>query len=373
MYKCTRSKCEVQFDCLEEFKVHSSYHDFHAKIKKSGELELEKLEKRLNQSIECPLGSYSDDTINFPPLPTTLVCRWSCCNERFVVAEIFYKHVALHAQDISFRPGELRKCQWIDCTFPKSFRTMTLLKEHLRVHTLEKMYACPKCGNFFSSKIKFADHFLRHLKLPRYRMQEPIDTKRAKIDGVETNIETYSVEGLDTKLYKCTHRGCEQMFPTSSLLREHVRNHSNAYRCNLCSFNGRSASSLKSHKIYRHATERVYECSLCPANFKQINDLRRHVKTHQIPTEPFVCDRCDFQTQSEDSFNRHIKLHQQPNNYLCHVCSKLYCRGSNLSRHLITMHKYSLPDGQSKFKYRQLSDGCYLLDTGDDMRESQTQ
>ena len=50
-------------------------------------------------------------------------------------------------------------CFLIGCTTVT--RDKHKLKEHLRVHTAEKLIACPSCGGLFSNRTKFVDHLTR--------------------------------------------------------------------------------------------------------------------------------------------------------------------------------------------------------------------
>lgn len=358
--KCNESGCEEKFDNPEELQVHRSYHDYHQKIKNHGKEELEILEKKFKTKIDCPLADRLEGCYYFPQLPTKLVCEWYECYMEFFNAEEFYNHVSQHAHRL------VDKCYWKNCNIIMKKITFQLLREHLRVHTLQKLFACPYCGNFFSTKIKFDDHFLRHLPMPDFIQNAIFEPKViSKTDGeYKFDIEEYTIDGVNkVKIFKCSHTNCDKTFLTSSLLREHIRVHSNKNQCNQCSYVAKSLSRLESHKLYRHQTERNYECTICLKTFKQRGDLRAHVRRHQI-VEPYRCDKCDFETLNEEGLNTHAKLHDKNHDYCCHLCKRVFSRGNNLSRHLKDQHKFQLPDGQSRFKYKLIDDGVYLLDTG---------
>lgn len=359
MHRCEQVGCEEKFDNLQEFIVHSSYHEYHNKIKNSGREELDKLENKLNIKIECPSSAAGlEGSYYFPQLPTQLVCEWYDCKMRFLSVEQFYEHVSHHAHRF------VDRCYWDQCN--KSFKKMTLqlLREHLRVHTLQKLYACPYCGNFFSTKIKFDDHFLRHMKLPDF----VVDKKPSNITPVASKggepsfvIEEYEVGLRTVQVFRCTQENCDRAFLTSSLLREHIRSHSNKRQCDQCSYVANSSSRLESHKLYRHKNERSYVCTICQKTFKQRGDLRAHVRRHQI-VEPYRCDKCDFETLNEEGLNTHSKIHDRMYEYCCHICQKNFSRGNNLSRHLRDLHKLTLSNGQARFKYKLTEKGVYILD-----------
>lgn len=362
MFRCDEIGCEEKFDNRNEFIVHASYHEYHQKIKDLGKEEFDLLEQRFNIELKCPLVDQLEGGYYFPQLPTRLVCEWYECGQEFLSAEKFYDHVSHHAHRL------VDKCYWENCNKALKKITLQLLREHLRVHTLQKLFACPYCGNFFSTKIKFDDHFLRNLPILEI-IQNKVSAKpeiTSKIDGeFKFDIETYEIEGKRVKIFKCTYENCFKAFLTSSLLREHIRVHSNKNQCKQCSYVAKSTSRLEIHKLYRHQTERNYECAICLKTFKQRGDLRAHVRRHQI-VEPYKCDKCDFETLNEEGLNTHAKIHDKNHDYCCHICNRMFNRGNNLSRHLKDLHKVKLPNGQSKFKYRLASVGIYLLDTGDE-------
>ena len=357
MLACPEQGCEEKFLENDEYVVHESYHTYHRKIKDSGRTELEKLERKFHVKISCPVIETVDDCYNFPQLPTRLICEWAGCSLEFLNVEAFYEHVADHAHKI------VDRCYWNNCDKQMKNITPTLLRDHLRIHTFQKLYACPHCGHLFSTKIKFDDHFLRHAQLPSYvtnSFVEPESTESQKRSDMEIYVDTYSIGGESIKIYRCTLKSCDRAFLSSSLVCEHIRTHSNKNQCDQCPFIAKTLSRLQSHKLFRHENLRTYECSICSKSFKQRGDLRAHVKRHQIIH--LKCDKCDFEANTEESYNAHSRLHDRNHEYLCHICSKVYTRGNNLSRHLINQHALSPPEGQSKFKYRLVNDGIYILE-----------
>lgn len=357
MFSCSESNCDEKFNDRNEFVVHRSYHEYHQKLKNLGREELDALEARLHMAIRCPLEDRLEGCYYFPQLPTKLICCWFECKQEFLSVQQYYDHVANHAH------RHLDRCYWDNCT--QSFKrvTLTLLREHLRVHTLQKLYACPHCGNFFSNKVKFDDHFLRHLTVKDLTQNESLlQTVAHNQDGHQFDIDCYSIEGNVVKVYRCTYDNCDKTFLTSSLLREHLNIHSSKNKCDQCSFVAISAAKLKSHKLYRHQNDRNYECTICLKTFKQRGDLRAHVRRHQI-VEPYKCDKCDFETLNEEGLNKHSKLHLKDNGYLCHICKRVFSRGSNLSRHFKDQHELEPANGMSRFRYRQTAYSFYVLDS----------
>lgn len=315
--------------------------------------------------IKCPLQDRLEGCYYFPQLPTRLICEWDQCNYEFLSADLFYEHVSHHAHRL------LDKCYWANCNKVFTKITSTLFKDHLRVHTLQKLYACPHCGYFFSTRIKFDDHFLRQLNLTDLLKGRPMVTPETTTPGPrgqEAVIEEYDVGSVTgrVRVFRCTHNNCDKRFLTSTLLSEHIRAiHSSRYQCDNCQFIAKSASQLDSHKLYRHQNIRSFKCNICSMAFKQRGDLRAHVKRHQI-VEPYRCNKCEFETPNEDCLTKHSKVHSRQYDYCCHICRRVFSRGNNLSRHLKDVHKLELPNGCSRFKYKLCQFGFYVIDMGDD-------
>lgn len=359
MHRCQEQGCEEKFDDFTEFLVHKSYHEYHKKIKAEGKKRLEQLDKRFNVQIKCPLADNLDGYYDFPQLPLQLICEWHECRVEFPNVELYYDHVSNHAHKL------VDRCYWTNCNKTLKNITSQLLRDHLRVHTLQKLFACPYCGNFFSTRIKFDDHFLRHLPLPNsIANNESVATRcvSSKDGELKFDTEVHHIDGVSINIFRCKFENCDKAFLTSSLLREHARLHSNKNRCSQCSYVAKTSSRLESHMLYKHQTGRHFECTICLKTFKSRGDLRAHVRRHQI-VEPYKCDRCDFETLNEEGLAAHAKLHDRNHDYCCHLCQRVFSRGNNLSRHLRMQHKFSLPDGQSRFRYKLIDEGVYLLDT----------
>ncbi|CAG2111171.1 unnamed protein product [Medioppia subpectinata] len=414
-FSCRWIGCEENhFDNYSQFCLHVSYHGFHQKLMSNGL----SIMKTLGESISCQMDSSARNVL--PELPHVFVCGWKECFTDFVDSESFYRHVDTHAVEEVAIPSlsreELKrtkfaKCLWISCE--SAFTSRTHLKEHLRSHTQEKLMACPSCGAMFCNRSKFVDHLYRQssdngitksdsltihvsksgdqsmttltIQMPSTEDSVGVSSQTTSssilIQNVNAENELMLIDlgdpsALSTvtainsmaaqkcndqkKCYSCSQ--CSKQFMTRSLLSEHFRTHVTKYKCPECQMTTNSPSALKHHITYKHNNERPFCCQFCDIRLKSKSDLRRHIDTHN-EEPPYKCSLCNFQSRSVHTFYRHNKeTHLAIKcQYVCNVCHKEFSRGNNLTRHLTTIHKYSLPDGCSRFQYHKQDDGSYRL------------
>ncbi|XP_054165449.1 histone H4 transcription factor-like [Oppia nitens] len=408
---------ENHFDNYSQFCLHVSYHGFHQKLMSYGL----QIMKTLGESISCQMDSSARNSL--PELPNMFVCGWDQCFTEFIDSESFYRHVDTHAVDDvqipSLSKDELKrtkyaKCLWINCD--SAVKSRSHLREHLRTHTQEKLIACPSCGAMYCNKTKFVDHLYRQtdnngnnkndsltLHVSKVTDDQSMTTLTIQVPQTEEsstvgiNSQTTSsllIQNLnsenelmlidladpsalqsvttintivtnkseDKSKYICPQ--CDRIFGTQSLLREHFRCHNNKYKCNVCQMTTSSPSALKHHMTYRHNNERPFSCQFCDSRFKSRSDLRRHIDTHN-EEPPFKCSICNFESRCVHTYSKH---HKETHlafkcQYVCNECDKSFSRGNNLTRHLITIHKYVLPVGCSRFQYCKQEDGSYRLST----------
>lgn len=174
--------------------------------------------------------------------------------------------------------------------------------------------------------------------------------------------------------HQCTL--CPKSFVTKSLLREHVNKHVRRYRCKKCPYAAPYPARLKEHEQFRHSERRDYVCTVCGSPFKTKYSLRRHeLAAHDhgdLNGEPNnsgaganaeqgtasgenVCKVCEQTFRNYYSLNRHIRLAHLNEQivFACHLCSKAYNRGNNLSRHLTGAHQLRPANGWSRFVYEK--------------------
>ncbi|XP_076269199.1 histone H4 transcription factor-like [Rhynchophorus ferrugineus] len=305
------------------FKKHITYHGYITKLVNIGENVLAR-----NTLPDCQVNScYTIDVKK-----DNYVCLWEDCNHGCVTVQDFYGHVECHARGAP--TGRKKKetgvimCHWQLCRL--KFSTRYRLSDHLRVHTGERIIACPTCYSQFATKTTFCDHRKRQLK-------------------------SYM------RSFQCSQ--CLKLFSSERILSDHMRSHINQYKCTLCDMTSPKPSMLAKHYRYKHMNVRSYCCSFCDKTFVEKCNLNTHLLTHK--EKPFKCDECDFGCKSKVGLTNHkIKKHGKDSfQYECQACKLQFLRGSYLTKHLMTFHKFQWPSGHSRFRYRKDSDGVFRLQT----------
>ncbi|RWS28032.1 hypothetical protein B4U80_01665 [Leptotrombidium deliense] len=391
-FQCSWSGCNEELsEDKSAFSLHVAYHAFHTKLMRKGSNLIDTLSEKLGCEVQCFMDNSTRNLL--PQLPDSFICGWKGCFTEFIEAESYYRHVETHPFDImipslskeALRASKFARCEWQDCS--RSFNSRSHLKEHLKSHTQEKTIACPHCGAMFSSVGKNCDHFLRQMDIEEKQIeaitvqvtmddinQQYTVTLHVEPPPTDENDESTALkrssDGCESlsrrrkimpKIFRCEE--CDREFATGSLLREHSRKHYKRYKCDICGQLADSPSSLRHHILYRHTDDRPFACQFCDSKFKSRSDLRKHIDIHS-EENPYRCSLCSFECRCCHTLSKHIKQEHQSitSEYLCHECKKKFTRGNNLTRHLITIHKYSLKEGQSKFCYSRQADGFYRLE-----------
>ncbi|XP_042738505.1 histone H4 transcription factor [Lagopus leucura] len=307
---------------------HVYFHCYHTKLKQWG---LQALQGQSEVS-HCQLDFQSRNIV--PEIQENFQCLWEYCERSFDNPEWFYRHVEDHSFCSEYKAAGKENhvvlCGWKDCDC--TFKGRCKLREHLRSHTQEKVVACPTCGGMFANNTKFFDHIRRQT-------------------------------ALDQQRFQCSH--CSKRFATERLLRDHMRNHVNHYKCPLCDMTCPLPSSLRNHIRFRHSEERPFKCDYCDYRCKNLIDLRKHLDTHsKEPAYRCEFEACSFTARSLCSIKLHYrKVHEGDSEprYKCHVCDKSFTRGNNLTVHLRKKHQFKWPSGHPRFRYKEHEDGYMRL------------
>ncbi|XP_024121795.1 zinc finger protein with KRAB and SCAN domains 8 [Oryzias melastigma] len=149
------------------------------------------------------------------------------------------------APDTAREPPGDRPHHCLECG--KTFRLISSLKKHIRIHTGEKPYPCGVCGRRFRES-----------------------------GALKTHLRIHTGE----KPYSCSE--CGNCFRHLDGLRKHRRTHTGEkpYVCAICGKRLSRLQHLKHHQLI-HTGERPCCCPFCNRTFKEPAALRKHIRTHR--------------------------------------------------------------------------------------------
>lgn len=322
-YPCNWDNCKFVAPTADFCKRHLCFHSYHCKLKNIGENIVER-----GKLPPCNESDY----YRVPALIADYQCEWDDCRVLFKTLDDFLLHIKMHVNGNPkiCKKGQFVYCGWSGCS--SKFVTQYKLTDHVRVHTKEKVVACPTCGNMFATKTKFSDH--------RKRQMAP-----------------------ELQTYQCSQ--CSKLFATEPLLRDHIRSHINHYKCTMCDMTCPTPSTLAKHMRFRHIDDRPFKCTTCDHTSVTKMNMDLHMTTH-IEEKMMECDECGFSCRAMHTLERHFtKYHGDGNlkNYACHICEDRFARGNLLTKHLMMKHEYNWPSGHSRFRYKEDSEGVFRLQT----------
>lgn len=102
---------------------------------------------------------------------------------------------------------------------------------------------------------------------------------------IHLKIEHSSV-AEELQLYKCTYEGCSKVFSRLPNCKKHIDGvHLNLrkFRCEVCKFKFKTASSLKMHTVARHPVDedsKTFKCQVCEKTFLRKAGLQLHESLH---------------------------------------------------------------------------------------------
>ncbi|CAG4952908.1 unnamed protein product [Parnassius apollo] len=177
---------------------------------------------------------------------------------------------------------------------------------HRRRHRVR--WRCVQCGGAWSRAGVGADHVAR-------AHGAPAPTHRCSV---------------------CGHRA-----PTLGKLRNHIKNHSERQKCDLCGKTFRDRTSLRTH-LFIHNGEKEYECPRCGKRFLFKKAMQIHLVTHESSAQVY-CYQCDMNFKNQMSYNQHIKYnlkHIDPAKlkYACQLCEKKFVKAKRLEEHNLAVH-----------------------------------
>ncbi|XP_064467793.1 zinc finger protein 782-like [Ornithodoros turicata] len=260
-----------------------------------------------------------------------------------------------------------RKARTLSCdTCSATFRHISTLRLHAKLHTGEASYKCSLCTLAYVSQTSLKCHMLEHASNePEQHLIESKDGDSLVCDSGSATLScSESVRNhwkmhTDKKLHRCsfcpaefsqntqlrrhrqTHTGekphkcrlCAATFARPGHLTNHMRTHTygKPCKCKFCPAEFINLYSLRNHER-THTGEKPFKCDICPAEFSQNTNLRRHQRTH-TGEKPYKCDLCPAEFTQMHHLKDHVRVHTGEKPYKCDLCHARFIRRTHLKRH----------------------------------------
>ncbi|XP_050996103.1 zinc finger protein 445 [Acomys russatus] len=288
----------------------------------------------------------------------------SACGKAFTYRSSYILHMKHHAtkrkpagglksQDTAFDipqsghdTDELNKCKY--CS--RTFRNLSFLLIHQRVHTREKPYKCRECGKAFRWSSNLSRHERGHSLSWRYTYHERKET---------SNLESKTLSRQ--KPFWCGECGKSFTRKRSLLDHEGVHTGERRFKCNLCEKSFDRNYRLVNHQR-THATERAFQSQWHHTDFVGIHahsvDQRRNSRTLQSEwslhsDRPGLSNSrnlrlniqelklsgkqprraCEKPSDKSPSFVVHQSAPANGHYHRCSVCGKTFSKHSQLISH----------------------------------------
>ncbi|CAD5215253.1 unnamed protein product [Bursaphelenchus xylophilus] len=211
-----------------------------------------------------------------------------------------------------------------------------------------KKYICDICENAFTLKQNVQTHiFAYHLGNHKIRK----GCKRFQCTICDA---TFKKLPLAKKHYICVHKGetsmkkindcphCGKVYPTGSLLREHITTkHLNEkpFDCEKCGAKFGRKGGLRRHVMMVHENY-TYNCPYEDCNhpgYKCSKALAAHIRSVHTKEQPYVCSICKrgFVRQND------LKVHEATHGlggFSCEYCTRTFSRRKDVQRHMERAH-----------------------------------
>lgn len=190
------------------------------------------------------------------------------------------------------------------CPICKKLFVKSRLRQHLAMtHKAKKIYQCDMCPMKVKTKVNLEHHMYSHKK--------PFECKI-----------------------------CKKRFSELRYFNEHKMTHKDPhpFKCTKCPGAYTRFTSLHRHMQTAHSESRNFPCKQCKYRGKTQDDLTTHIKSH---TKAYQCDVCSRKFSRSSMLKEHRVLHDNPNAYQCKTCKQRFTQKKILKEHTKRKHANS--------------------------------
>lgn len=249
-------------------------------------------------NLKCHMYSHTDITF-----------KCGNCPKEFVNPKTYSKHVREFHLNKLEQPHDIKETCCAYCG--KSFTQSGTLREHLKIHTLEKKYPCTVCGDKFAMKVTLREH---------------VSEKHPNSLPVKESVPT-----------ECPL--CRKVFPSKKERNAHIEegHPTEPGLCTICGEFTGSAQELKGHMIKKHSetdpTGTVFKCKECNKSFTKVSGMSSYLV---VASRPFFSFVQAFRLKD------HQKSHNRERRFPCDICGFAFISLGNLEAHIRSQHKIAV-------------------------------
>ena len=122
-------------------------------------------------------------------------------------------------------------------------------------------------------------------------------------------------------------------------MRSNVKSKCKLFSCELCNFQTKLGSVLKTHKARIHKEESSFSCPFCDQKCKGKNELDEHKQVKHVRRTSLDCNICDLKAMEQSDFEVHQEKHKQDINFECANCGHKVEKKEELEEHEQTKHR----------------------------------
>ncbi|XP_067014682.2 zinc finger protein 286A [Anabrus simplex] len=213
----------------------------------------------------------------------------------------------------------------LQCT--RTFQNKCQLRSHLysdhQIKSEDVVFSCSACNKIYAKRTDFMKHILElHPRVNIHLCPVCNETFPTSWD-LHEHLSNYSDDS-----YSCPT--CDLKFPTRTSLEQHM--HFEEYTCKKSSMKFYSHSALNQH-IKSHSEE-VLTCDICYKSYSKRSAFARHLSTHPNDIQgPFTCETCNKEFPRRSHLVLHMATDSGVHSFTCFMCQKSFTKLYDLERH----------------------------------------